>query len=122
MRFPAEGATRLTAVNGQPLPTEGRPTVVEHWGDPDPAVLLDLELPAGSSVDMDVVEHLLHPGALLGAEHFQRPPDLAADVTWQSDRAMVRTPASALNLQYGPPPSQQPDTVPAVPDTSGVGR
>lgn len=103
-RFPAEGATRLMAVNGQPLPIEERPTLVEYWGQPDPAVVLDLELPEGAAVDMDVVEHSFHPGDLVGAEHFQRPPDLAANVNQESDRAIVRTPAAALNLQYGPPP------------------
>ncbi len=124
-RFPPEGATRLVAVNDKALPVGERATVVEHWGVPDPAVMLDLELPEGAAVDMDVVEHLLHPGALLGADHFQRPPDLAPDVTWQSDRAMVRTPAASLPLQYGPPPFTllRTDTAPGMmisPDLSDI--
>jgi hypothetical protein len=90
---------------------------------------------------MDVTEQLLHPGELLGAGHFQRPPELAANVMQLSDRAVVRTPASALNLLYGEAPptaapaapdalaspaapvasdTVAPDTVP--PDTVGVGR
>ncbi len=121
IRFPDEGATRLLALNGHPLPIEGRPTLVEHWGDPAPAVLLDLELPQGAAVDMDVVEHLLRPGELVGAEHFVRPPELAPNVVWMSDRAMVRTPASALALQYGPPPFALPPSGEPLPAPGSLG-
>jgi len=104
LRFPEAGGTRILAVNGRALPVQERATLVEHWGDPAPALLVDLELPQGAAIDMDVVEQLLHPGNLVGAQHFQRPPELAPNVVWMSDRAMVRTPASALALQYGTPP------------------
>ena len=110
LRFPESGGTRLLALNGRPLPVQERVTLAEHWGDPDPAVLVDLELAQGAAIDMDVVEELLRPGELVGAEHFQRPPGLAPNVVWQSDRALVRTPASALSLQYGTPPFAMNDT------------
>lgn len=102
--FPEDGGTRLVALNGRPLPAEGRATDVDHWGAPDPVVFLDLELSAGATVEMDVVEHLLHPQRLLGEDTFRRPPELAPDITWLSDRAIFRTPASALEIIPGPPP------------------
>jgi hypothetical protein len=124
LRFPRGGATRLVGLNDRALPVQSPPARVDHWGDPEPALMLDLELPQGAAVDMDVVEHLLRPGELVGAEHFVRPPGLAPNVRWMSDRAMVRTPAAALALQYGPPPfaagaadtmrAAAPDTVPAA--------
>ncbi len=125
LHFPEQGATRLLSLNGRPLPIEGRPELVEHWGDPAPALLLDLELPQGAAVDMDVVEQLLRPGELVGAEHFVRPPELAPNVVWMSDRAMVLTPASALALQYGPPPFTLPSaeaTTPGVPGAEEAGE
>jgi hypothetical protein len=131
LRFPESGGTRLLALNGRALPTQERPTLVEHWGDPNPAVLVDLTLQQGAAIEMDVVEHLLRPGELVGAQHFQRPPGLAPNTVWMSDRAMVRTPASALALQYGEPPFAMgdielggmpvpPEPAAAVPDTTGA--
>jgi hypothetical protein len=104
LRFPEGGATRLLALNDEPMPIQERPRIVDYWGRPDPALFLDLEMPQGTSVDMDMVEHLLRPAELLGADHFQRPPELAPDITWLSDRAMLRTPAASLQIQPGPPP------------------
>lgn len=121
LRFPEQGATRVLSLNGHALPIEGRPELVEHWGDPAPAVIVDLELPQGAAVDMDVVEHLLRPGELVGAEHFTRPPELAPNVVWMSDRAMVLTPASALALQYGPPPFTIPSGEEAPPAVEPAG-
>ena len=104
-RFPDGGATRLLALNGRPLPIQGRPTLVEHWGDPGSGRLARPGAAPGAAVDMDVVEHLLRPGELVGADHFQRPPELAPNVTWLSDRAMVRTPAvRAQRPARFPPP------------------
>ena len=103
-RFPETGGTRLTALNGRPVPGALRPTVVDHWGAPDPVVTLDLEMAAGGSLEMDVVEHLLRPEELVGPEPFQRPAELAPDITWLSDRAVLRTPATALQVVPGPPP------------------
>ena len=103
-RFAADGGTRLTAINGRPLPVEERPLLVEHWGAPDPVVILDLEMAAGADPEVDVVEHLFRPGELVGEEAFRRPPELAPDITWLSDRAVLRTPAAALEIIPGPPP------------------
>lgn len=103
-RFPEAGGTHLTALNGRALPIQDRPTLVEHWGAPDPVVLLDLELAVGTTLELDVVEHLLRPQELVGTEPFQRPADLAPDITWLSDRAILRTPSPALEIQEGPPP------------------
>lgn len=102
--FPEAGATRLTALNGRALPAEERPEHVEHWGTPDPVVILDLEVPAGTLLEMDVLEHLLRPQELVGQEPFRRPPDLAPDITWLSDRAVLRTPSTGLEIIPAPPP------------------
>ncbi|HSG09086.1 MAG TPA: M20/M25/M40 family metallo-hydrolase [Longimicrobiales bacterium] len=102
--FPAGGGTRLTAINGQPVPEDSQATLVEHWGTPDPVILLDLEMAAETQPEMDVVEHLLRPQELLGVEPFQRPEELAPDIVWKSDRAMIRTPAASLDIMPGPPP------------------
>jgi hypothetical protein len=117
---PGEGGeTRVLAVNGREVPVQEPPTLVEHWGDPAPAVVVDLAVPQGATLDVDVVE-------LLGAEHFRRPPSLAPNITWMSDRALVRTPASALAIQYGEPPFAAGDTalggvpVPPEPDTAAA--
>ncbi|HSW30956.1 MAG TPA: M28 family peptidase [Longimicrobiales bacterium] len=103
-RFPEGGGTRLVALNGRSLPAPDRPTVAEHWGQPDPVVVLDLEVPAARALEMDVVEHLFRPGEIVGDEPFQRPAELAPDVTWLSDRAVLRSPAGSLVIIPGPPP------------------
>lgn len=123
VRFPEGGAARPTAVGGRPLPAEGAVTVVEHWGVPDPAVLLDVELPAGETLALQVLERHFRPTELVGDEAFQRPPELAPDVVRASDRATVWTPASALRLQAGPPPFplEPAADIPAAPrDTTAV--
>ncbi|NJD19119.1 MAG: M28 family peptidase, partial [Gemmatimonadetes bacterium] len=103
-RFAEGGGTRLVALNGRSLPVQERPTVAEHWGQPDPVIVLDLEIPSGRELDVDVVEHLLRPAEILGDEPFRRPPELAPDVTWLSDRAVLRSPAGSLVIIPGPPP------------------
>jgi hypothetical protein len=108
--FPEGGGTHLTAVNGRTLEMEERATFVEHWGVPNPVVLLDLEMSAGTEPEFDVVEHLLRPQELVGPEPFQRSPELAPDIVWKSDRAMIRTPVASLGVVPGPPPfSLEPD-------------
>jgi len=104
MRFPDQGPQRVVAVNGHPVTAEARPTRVDHWGIPDPVIVLDLETAPDASLAMDVVEHLLRPDEVLGPERFRRPPELAPDITWLSDRAIFRTPATALVVVPGPPP------------------
>jgi hypothetical protein len=66
--------------------------------------VLDVETAPGAPLQMDVVEHLLWPEELLGPESFRRPAELAPDITWLSDRVIVRTPAAALMVVPGPPP------------------
>lgn len=104
LRFPESGATRLVALNGRPMPGEGRPTFVEHWGTPDPVLVLELETTEGTALELDIVEHLLRPAELVGAAPFERPAELAPDITWLSDRAVLRTPAAGLEIVPGPPP------------------
>ncbi len=128
-RFAEGGGTRLVALNGRSLPTPDRPSLAEHWGQPDPVVVLDLEIPAGRALEMDVVEHLFRPDEIVGDEPFQRPPELAPDITWLSDRAVLRSPAGSLVIIPGPPPfpletaaqleaaAALPASSPAPPDT-----
>jgi hypothetical protein len=103
-RFPESGSTTPTIVNGHAFTQEGGLTVVEHWGEPDPVVLLGLESSSDTGVEMDVVEHVFRPEELVGPESFQRPPTLAPDIVWLSDRAVFRTPFEALTPLSGSPP------------------
>ena len=83
--------TRIVAVNGRRLTDPYAVRWVDHWGQPDSLVVLDLEMPAGSPIGLVVSEHLLRPGELLGPGTFQRPPGLQASVTTFSDRAILTT-------------------------------
>jgi hypothetical protein len=68
---------------------------------------------------MDVVEHLLRPQELLGPEAFQRPATLAPDITWLSDRAVLRTPFEALTPVPGDPPlrsGDEPQAADSIPE------
>ena len=119
VRLSEEGPERITAVNGHPVTAEDRPTTVDHWGIPDPYIVLDIETVPGAALGLDVVEHLLRPEEVLGPEPFRRPAELAPDITWLSDRAVFRTPAATLMVVPGPPPFQLPaDTIP--PDTTSA--
>jgi CheY-like chemotaxis protein len=119
--------TRLLSING--LPVEAL-SAVEHWGVPDTLVLLELEMPAGSAIGLEIVEHMLRPEELLGAEAFERPADLAPDESWMSDRAMIKTSfipgavedsttaiTDSLSTPIASPPAPL-DTMPVAPDTS----
>jgi hypothetical protein len=143
LRFePAEdGDTRLVSLNGRALAAPGTLEWADHWGMPDSAVMLELEMPASTPIDLFIVEHLLRPEELLGTGAFARPPDLAPDVTRLSDRAMFRFSVAAFaDPRYGlirrpagpgapvpdsatvPPDTvgAAPDTVAPVPDTAGA--
>ena len=88
-----EDGPRLAAVNGHPLP-EGRTTAqLVHWGTPlEGGLLLDFDRPPGDpALTLTIVEHHLRPGELVGAHHFDRPPELAPNVRTLSDRAIIRT-------------------------------
>ncbi|MEZ4415433.1 MAG: M20/M25/M40 family metallo-hydrolase [Gemmatimonadota bacterium] len=92
-QFP-EGGVRPLAINGQPLSGMPGLTTVDHWGTPAAdAVVLDLDpVSIRGPVLFTVVETLLRPEELLGAQAFARPPELAPDITRYSDRALIRTP------------------------------
>jgi MFS family permease len=129
LRFePAEdGDTRLVSLNGRALAAPGTLEWADHWGVPDSAVMLELEMPASTPIDLFIVEHLLRPEELLGAGAFARPPDLAPDVTRLSDRAMFRFSVAAFaDPRYGlirrpaGPGAPVPDTAAVAPDTATV--
>ncbi len=83
----------LRAVNGEPLPNAERVGYVDHWGAPEgPLELLFARGFRDDTLAFEVIEHMLRPEELVGAEPFRRPPDLAPDITRFSDRAMIRTP------------------------------
>ena len=122
----AGGDTRLVSINGASLSTPATLDWAEHWGMPDSAVVLDLEMPASAPIDLFIVEHLLRPEELLEAGTFARPPHLAPDITRLSDRAMFRFSVAAFaDPRYGlirrpatgPAVGAPPDTTSAVMDT-----
>ncbi len=89
-----ERGVRLVAVDGESPPDgaslRGRP--LRHWGAMGDAVVLDFRLDArAGAFEFVVVEHHLRPGELLGPDPFERPPELAPNVTTLSDRAMIRS-------------------------------
>ena len=81
----------LMAVNGKERPGPEAPNVVEHWGTPEGAVVLEFQRSsAGESFEFEMEEHLLRPQELVGSDPFRRPPDLAPDINRGSDRAILR--------------------------------
>lgn len=134
MRFqrdPTSG-TRILAVNGDAVLEPDSLRWVEHWGEPDSLVVLELGAPVDEPIGLHVVEHLLRPEELLGVTPFERPPDLAPDVSTMSDRALLRFSVAAFadprhslfplsdgESSGGEPPSAQLE--PAAADSSGVG-
>jgi hypothetical protein len=121
LRVPDGSPARVTSVNFQAVETTEPPRLVEHWGVPETAIVLDLTLPAGVEPDLTVIEHLFHTEALLGPNRFQRPPTLAPDVRWASDRAMLLGTLSDLTVEEGrePPPTPEPSE-PVVPAGAGA--
>jgi hypothetical protein len=98
LRFdlPDASRLRLLSINGRTLADSVRLEWVEHWGEPDPMVVLDLALPPEAPFEMHLVEHLLRPEELVGPQVFRRPPELAPDVSTESDRAVLRYDLAAL--------------------------
>jgi len=88
--YDGRGSTRLLTINGHALVAPDSLAWADHWGEPDGAVVLELEMPADEPIGLHVIEHLLRPEELLGPDAFRRPPDLAPDITRLSDRAMFR--------------------------------
>jgi hypothetical protein len=87
--YPVGGRTRLIALNGRRIDDPEALQWAQHWGTPDPAVFLTLEMPEGADVELNVIEHLLRPEELLGADAFARPSTLAPNINRMSDRAML---------------------------------
>ena len=88
--YDGRGSTRLLTINGEALVAPDSLVWADHWGEPDGAVVLELEMPADEPIGLHIIEHLLRPEELLGSDAFRRPPDLAPDITRMSDRAMFR--------------------------------
>lgn len=92
----SRGATRVLSVSGHALERPGEMRRIEHWGEPDPTVVLELEMPAADPIGIHVVEHLLRPRELLGDAPFRRPPHMAPNIMRGSDRAMFRYSVAAF--------------------------
>lgn len=84
------GTTRILSIDGEPIQDPASLELLEHWGQPDGHVVLELEMGAQDPIGIHVIEHLLRPEELLGPGAFVRPPRLAPDITRMSDRAMFR--------------------------------
>jgi len=114
------GDTRMLSVNGKTLSDPAELVWLEHWGVPEPAVELELEMPSTQPIGLHVIEHLLRPEELLGASTFERPPELAPDITRLSDRAMFRYSVGAFaDPRFDLTPPATPAATPAA-DTAGV--
>ncbi len=101
-RMPDIPGSRLLSVNGRTLSNSEELEWMEHWGEPDSMVVLDLALPPEADFNMSVVEHLLRPGELVGPDVFQRPSELAPDVSTESDRAVLRYDLARLMVGAAP--------------------
>ena len=122
--YDARGSTRLLTINGKALTDPADLVRVEHWGEPDGAIVLELEMPDDEAIGLHVIEHLLRPEELLGADAFARPPELAPDITRLSDRAMFRYSVGAFvdpRHAIVRPGGQGPTTTPS-PEIGGESR
>jgi len=98
----AEGSgTRLLSINGKAVPDPSSMRWAFHSGEPDPVVLLELEVPEDELLELNIVEHTLRPQEILGADVFERPEKLAPDITRLSDRAMLLTRFAARRFDEG---------------------
>ncbi|MEQ1855041.1 MAG: M20/M25/M40 family metallo-hydrolase [Longimicrobiales bacterium] len=107
-QMPDLPGARLLAVNGRALANPDGLEWVEHWGEPDSLVVLDLALPPDAPFSMHVVEHLLRPEELVGPDVFRRPAELAPDVSTGSDRAVLRYDLAQLIVGTGVPAGASP--------------
>ncbi len=92
----AAGRTRFLAVNGVAVGQPGSLERVQHWGEPDSLLVVEVDMPAAEPIGVHVVEDLWRPEQLLGAGAFARPPHLAPDTQSSSDRAILRTSLAAF--------------------------
>ena len=98
----AEGSgTRLLSINGKAVPDPSSMRWAFHSGEPDPVVLLELEVPEDELLELNIVEHTLRPQEILGVDVFERPEELAPDITRLSDRAMLLTRFAARRFDEG---------------------
>jgi hypothetical protein len=88
--YDGRGTTRIVSINGERIEDPASLELLDHWGQPDGYVVLELEMGAQDPIGLHVIEHLLRPEELLGPRAFVRPPRLAPDITHMSDRAMFR--------------------------------
>jgi hypothetical protein len=102
-RIDRSGGVRALAVNGRALAGSDSLLWVEHWGVPDSLVTLDVVTGALAPIGVHIVEHLFRPEEVVVADVFRRPPQLAPDVSAQSDRAVFRSSADALLAALPPP-------------------
>ena len=88
-RLDPPGRTRLLSINGMSVEEPNLLEWAEHIGQPDSAgIVLELRMAATDPIGLYIVEHLLRPSELLGPAPFERPDDLAPDVSTMSDRAV----------------------------------
>jgi hypothetical protein len=121
------GDAVFVGVNGHAIP-EGPPggpddlrvTRLVHWGRPEGALTVEVELgAAGLLPTIRVIEQHLRPAELLGEKPFERPPELAPSVPKRSDRAFFVT-----RLSFDGPGAVEPlrsDSFPPLAlDTAGL--
>ena len=90
--FPEEGP-RPISINGRSLRDLPDLQGLEHWGMPEGSVVLEFEVaPTMAELQFQLLEVHLRPESIVGPGVFERPPELAPDLTQSSDRAVVRTP------------------------------
>ena len=100
-QYTGGSGTRLLSINGKTVPDPGAMEWAFHAGEPDPVVLLELEVPTDEQLELNIVEHTLRPQEILGAGVFERPETLAPDITRLSDRAMLLTRFAATSFDEG---------------------
>lgn len=138
LRLELGEGVELLAVSGSAsealLPGAIPPSVrtLEHWGEPDPALVVEISARERASWTVDVVEEHLRPEEIFGPERFRRPPGLMEQAGPWSDRAVIRTPWSpsavmapeaATGADTLPAAAMAPDSIPAdtiFPDTIPV--
>jgi hypothetical protein len=93
----APEGVEILSVNGAPeqgaaaaaLPAAVR--TVEHWGDPEGLLVLELSARSSARWPLEIVETFYTPEALFGEEPFQRPAGFIERGGYGADRALIRT-------------------------------
>jgi hypothetical protein len=109
VRLPA-GVIALERINGvEPGATRAadraggeRVSEILHYGRPETDLVLELVMaPTVTQPAIEVIEHHLRPGRLLGESWFLRPPSLAPNVAGSSDRALTRETVPLVSPEPG---------------------